>query len=74
MKNALRDKKEFSIELRLKRPDGSVRLVSTRGKGFYNQGKPVILGVLVDITSSQASMANSTNARRKSKVKPRKTA
>ena len=32
------------------RPDGEIRLVSNRGKVFYNQGKPVVLGVLVDIT------------------------
>jgi len=49
---ALRRKKEFSTELRLKRPDGAVRLVSYRGKVFYNQGKPVVLGVLVDVTAS----------------------
>lgn len=50
MQQALRGKKEFAVELRLKRPDGSVRLVSSRGKGFYNQGKPLVLGVLVDLT------------------------
>ena len=71
---ALRNKKEFSIELRLKRPDGSVRLISSRGKGFYNQGKPVVLGVLVDITPSQLSVTNSLGVRRKPKVKTRKTA
>lgn len=50
MEKALRGKKEFAVELRLRRPDGSVRLVSSRGKGFYNQGKPLVLGVLVDLT------------------------
>jgi len=50
MQQALRGKKEFSVELRLRRPDGSVRLVSSRGKGFYNQGRPLVLGVLVDLT------------------------
>ena len=52
---ALRKKKEFSIELRLRRPDGEVRLVSNRGKVFYNQGKPVVLGVLVDISPAEKS-------------------
>lgn len=50
LSKALRGRKEFSIELRLKRPDGEVRLVSSRGKVFYNQGKSVVLGVLIDIT------------------------
>jgi PAS domain S-box-containing protein len=54
MQQALRGKKEFSVELRLRRPDGSVRLVSSRGKGFYNQGRPLVLGVLVDITPEDA--------------------
>jgi len=58
---ALRRKKEFSIELRLKRPDGAVRLVSNRGKVFYNQGKPVVLGVLVDVTASTAHLEVTTN-------------
>ncbi|HEX7958358.1 MAG TPA: response regulator [Terriglobales bacterium] len=74
LERALRDKKEFSIELRVMRPDGSVRLVSNRGKGLYNQGKPVVLGVLVDVTSSEAAAANSTSVRSKSKAKARKTA
>jgi hypothetical protein len=50
MEKALREKKEFAVELRLRRPDGSVRPVSNRGKGFYNQGKPLVLGVLVNLT------------------------
>jgi PAS domain-containing protein len=54
MEKALRGKKEFAVELRLRRPDGSVRLVSSRGKGFYNQGKPLVLGVLVDLTPGNA--------------------
>lgn len=57
LQNASRRKKEFSIELRLKRRDGSVRLVSCRGKLFYNQGKPVVLGVLVDLSSSRSAAA-----------------
>lgn len=55
MQKALRGTKEFAVELRLKRPDGSVRIVSNRGKGFYNQGKPLVLGVLVDLTPDDVS-------------------
>lgn len=65
LQKALRRKKEFSIELRLKRKDGSVRLVSCRGKLFYNQGKPVVLGVLVDLSSSRSANTGKTEKARK---------
>lgn len=52
LQKALRGGKEFTVELRLKRPDGNVRTVSNRGKVFYNQGEPTVLGVLVDVTPS----------------------
>ena len=84
LQQALRRKKEFSIELRLKRPDGEVRLVSNRGKVFYNQGRPIVLGVLVDITSPESAVAEempalgkASAARRpksKKKAKLKKTA
>jgi signal transduction histidine kinase/CheY-like chemotaxis protein len=73
MQQALRGKKEFSVELRLKRPDGSVRLVSSRGKGFYNQGKPLVLGVLVDITPEDPRELARPRARRARKKTLRKT-
>jgi PAS domain S-box-containing protein len=57
LERAIRGGKEFSVELRLKRPDGSVRIVSNRGKVFYNQGAPVVLGVLVDVTPSTYKMS-----------------
>src|SRR5579884_828827 len=60
---AVKGNKEFSIQLRLKRPDGCVRLVSSRGKAFYNQGKPIILGVLLDITPENLETATKINAR-----------
>ncbi len=62
---ALRRKKEFSLELRLKRTDGAVRLVSIRGKAFYNQGKPIVLGVVVDITSAEARPVKRSRVKRK---------
>ena len=73
MQQALRGKKEFSVELRLKRPDGSVRLVSSRGKGFYNQGKQLVLGVLVDITPEDPRELARPRARRVRKKTLRKT-
>ncbi len=53
LQKALRGGKEFTVELRLKRPDGAVRVVSNRGKVFYNQGTPTVLGVLVDVTPAE---------------------
>src|SRR5262249_46265762 len=52
LQKAIHGGKDFAVELHLRRPDGAVRLVSNRGKGFYNQGTPTVLGVLVDITPS----------------------
>ncbi len=79
LRKALRSSKEFSMELRLKRPDGAVRLVSNRGKVFYNQGKPTVLGVLVDITPQESkklperlSRKRAPMARQKSRQKPGK--
>ncbi|HEY7404569.1 MAG TPA: ATP-binding protein [Candidatus Angelobacter sp.] len=53
LKKAIHGGKDFAVELRLRRPDGSVRIVSNRGKVFYNQGTPMVLGVLVDITPTR---------------------
>jgi PAS domain S-box-containing protein len=55
LQKAIRGGKDFSIELHLKRGDGAVRLVSNRGKVFYNQGTPIVLGVLVDVTPAETS-------------------
>ena len=74
LQQSLRKNKEFITEVRLKRPDGSVRLVSNRGKVFYNQGKPVVLGVLVDIGAPESQIAKRPASLRKSvKSKARKT-
>jgi PAS domain S-box-containing protein len=53
LQKAIHGGKDFSVELRLKRPDGAVRIVSNRGKVFYNQGAPTVLGVLVDVTPKE---------------------
>ncbi len=78
LQQALRKRKEFSTELRLKRPDGQVRLVSNRGKVFYNQGKPIVLGVLVDITSPESGTPTeiplSRQPKQKKKAKLKRTA
>lgn len=67
----LRGKRDFSLELRLRRPDDSVRLVIARGKIFYNQGKPVVLGVLVDITPREDRKQQPHAAERTRKFSPK---
>ena len=57
LQKAIHGGKDFAVELHLRRPDGGVRIVSNRGKVFYNQGKPTVLGVLVDITPSDETKA-----------------
>lgn len=42
-------RKEFTTVFRIERA-GETRLLSTRGKVFYNAGQPLILGVLADVT------------------------
>jgi PAS domain S-box-containing protein len=60
LKKAIHGRKDFAVELRLKRSDGSVRIVSNRGKVFYNQGTPTVLGVMIDITPSEEGLLDST--------------
>ena len=62
LQKALRGGKEFTVELRLKRPDGAVRVVSNRGKVFYNQGTPTVLGVLVDVTPAEDAASRKRRA------------
>jgi CheY-like chemotaxis protein len=69
---ALRGNKEFSIELRLKPPDGTVRLVASRGKAFYNQGTPIVLGVLIDITPLDFKVSARRGQEKRSRTAPRR--
>ena len=74
LRKALRGRKEFSLELRLKRADGEVRLVSSRGKVFYNQGRPVVLGVLIDISqTTTGGLSQRSLEKNRTKKKSRST-
>jgi hypothetical protein len=45
-----------------------VKVVSNRGKVFYNRGTPLVLGVLVDVTPSSHTMsANPREGRSRTK-------
>jgi PAS domain S-box-containing protein len=52
LKLAASKNREFEAEFRLTR-SGRVRWISARGKAFYNQGRPLLLGVLIDITAGK---------------------
>jgi PAS domain S-box-containing protein len=58
--------RDFETEFRVG-TDDNVLLLAARGKMFYNQGRPLVVGVLIDI--SDASKALETH--RKSRRKPR---
>ena len=61
LRKAIHGRKDFAVELRLKRSDGSVRIVSNRGKVFYNQGTPTVLGVMIDITPADEAVLDATD-------------
>lgn len=56
LKRARTGRKEFVAEFRINR-DGETRLLSIRGKTYYNHGQPVILGILSDVTPFAAERA-----------------
>jgi PAS domain S-box-containing protein len=49
---ALQEKTDYLVEMRVKLPDGRLRWVMSKGRGFYDeQGKPVRMhGIAMDIT------------------------
>jgi PAS domain S-box-containing protein len=72
LKKAIHGGKDFSVQLRLRRLDGAVRIVSNRGKVFYNQGTPTVLGVLVDITPAREQELPIERRRPRKKTLPTK--
>ena len=42
-------KKHYEFEFRLVADDGEVRLISARGRPFYNQGESLILGMFIEL-------------------------
>jgi PAS domain S-box-containing protein len=62
LKLAARKSRDFEAEFRLTR-SGEVRWICARGKTFYNQGRPLLLGVLIDITA--VKLAQGRRASRK---------
>ncbi len=46
--------KEYEVQFRINHPSAGERLLASRGRVFYNEGKPVLVAVLVDITLSKA--------------------
>ena len=56
LKRARTGRKEFVAEFRIHR-GGETRLLSIRGKTYYNHGQPVMLGVVSDVTPPAAQAA-----------------
>jgi PAS domain S-box-containing protein len=52
VRQALQGKTEYSAEMRVRLPDGEVRWVMSKGRGFYDpEGKPVRMhGIALDVT------------------------
>ena len=55
VERALRDRTDFEVHYRLRRPDGSLRWLSGRGRGAYRDNGTVasIIGVVQDITPAK---------------------
>lgn len=49
--------KEYEVQFRINHPSAGERLLASRGRVFYNEGKPVLIAVLVDITLRKANHA-----------------
>jgi hypothetical protein len=49
-----------------------VRLVASRGKAFYNQGTPIVLGVLIDITPLDFKVSARRGQEKRSRTAPRR--
>jgi len=52
LKLATGKNRDFEAEFRLTK-SGQVRWISARGKTFYNQGRPLLLRVLIDVTAGK---------------------
>lgn len=67
VKKALLETSDYSVEMRVVLPDGQIRWVMCKGRGFYNeQGEPARMhGVAMDITEQkQAEMAQRESEQR----------
>jgi PAS domain-containing protein len=56
LKRARTGRKEFAAEFRIDR-EGQTRVLSIRGKTYYNHGQPVILGIISDVTPVSSPQA-----------------
>lgn len=62
LKSAITRKRDYEFTFRLVRPDGQIRLIASRGRPFYNQGRDLVLGMFIDVTPADEI-----------KVRPRRT-
>ena len=48
--------KSIAMEFRVADPDGSVRFLACQGRTFMNHGRPIMLGVLMDVTAHRSAI------------------
>jgi hypothetical protein len=56
--------RDFETEFRIGSGD-EVRLLAARGKMFFNQGHPLVIGVLIDISDAAKALESHRKASRK---------
>lgn len=67
---AVDNQTEYNVKYRILLPDGSIRWIAARGKGFYNQnGEPVrMMGTVQDISDFKEIEENLSQSRQKLKI------
>jgi hypothetical protein len=46
------------VEFRVSDEDGSIRFLSCQGRTFLNEGRPVMLSVLTDVTADRSAISD----------------
>jgi hypothetical protein len=67
--------RDFETEFRMGTNNEEVLLLAARGKMFYNQGHPLVVGVLIDISDASKALDQHRKAtRRRQRAKKTGTA
>lgn len=56
VRNATNRSKPVAIEFRVSDDDGSIRFLACQGRTFFSQGRPVMLGILMDVTANRSAV------------------
>ena len=63
VKSLTNRRKELGTHFRIRRGDGDMRIITARGKAFFNQGAGLLLGVFVDVTEVQEAFPKNVESR-----------